>query len=131
MTLLEDEIKDLRNVQDRIHRLREAVHKYLSLPESDIEFDRLSAVLLHISTAIDLMTGKTKVHEVPIKMELLTSIKMESGFIREKCFFQCPICKRIKVYDMYNYKSEIPDPNICEECNKGLDNIEETEKSEV
>lgn len=60
MTLVIDEIEDLRDVQNRIYTIRQEVHNYLSPPESNREFDRLSKVLVHISAAVDLLTGKTK-----------------------------------------------------------------------
>ena len=131
MTLLENEREDLTNVQNRLYALRQEVHKYLPPPESDREFNRLSKALMHISAAIDTLTGKAETYEIPVKMELLTTIRMESGFIREKCFFQCPVCKTIKVYDMYNYKLEIPKPNICKECSKGLSKIGNIEQPEI
>lgn len=128
MTELGKEIEDLIDAHNRIYALRQEVHNWLPPPEFDKEFNKLSKALIHISAALDILTGKTKIPEFPVKMELLGIIKMERGYFTMKCFFQCPICKTMKICD---YVSEIPDPVICEECDKELSNVKEIEYLEI
>jgi len=57
-------------------------------------------------------------------MELLDTVKIEYGYFNVKCFFQCPVCKAIKI-DFYT--PEAPDSVMCEKCNKRLNEFEKIE----
>ncbi len=128
MTELSGEIEDLISAHNRIYAIRQEAHNWLPSPEVDIEFNRLSEAMIHISIAVDILTGKTKIPEFPVRMELLDTFKMEHGYCNIRCFFQCPVCKTVKID---YYASKAPDSIMCEKCKKGLNILGKIEYPKV
>lgn len=76
----------------------------------DVNFKRMNQIVM--KTAEDNCI--TYQDNSKIEMKLIGTISVD-GCINEILFYQCPKCKILKIYD---YKTIVPESNICDKCNK-------------